>query len=143
MTPKKPESAPKPKQMPLINGRPVKILVIDDDAFISGIYVLALGRAGCDIQVVRSGKEGLVAAKANPPDIILLDLMMPEMDGFETLERIRKDTKIKDIPVLILSSLTQKEDTERVLSLGAAGFLKKTETLPKDCLSRVKETLKI
>jgi CheY-like chemotaxis protein len=136
---------PKKKKVPrpIINGRRAKVLVVDDDAFISGIYILSLERIGFDIKVVRNGLEGLEAAKADRPDIILLDLMMPKMDGFETLQRLKKDKNLKDIPVLVLSSLSQKEDTARALELGATDYLKKNETLPKQCILKVYRALKL
>jgi len=132
----------KPEQLS-INGRPPKVLIIDDDSFISGIYVLGLERAGCAVAVFQNGREAIVAAENDPPDIILCDLMMPEIDGFETLILLKKNNKLKDIPVLVLSSLSQKEDAERAKELGAYGYLKKTEVLPKDCITKVKKALNI
>ena len=126
-----------------IDGHPVRVLIIDDDPFISGIYVLGLERAGCAVGVIHDSKKALIAAEKEPPDIILCDLMMPNMDGFEVLERLKKNKKLKNVPVLVLSSLSQKEDAERALDLGAVGYLKKTEILPDDCIGKVKAALNL
>lgn len=133
----------KPIIPPVIDDRPVKVLVVDDDEFLSNIYVISLKRYGFDVSVARNGEECLAATRKDKPDIILLDLMMPKMDGFETLENLKKDDKLKDIPVMVLSSLGQKEDTGRAMSLGAADYLRKTETLPNECLRKVYDVLKL
>lgn len=136
-------SKKKPIIPPEIDGRQVKVLVVDDDEFLSNIYVISLRRYGFGVSVARNGEEGLAAARKDKPDIILLDLMMPKMDGFETLENLKSDDGLKDIPVLVLSSLGQKEDTSRAMDLGAADYLRKTETLPNECLRKVYAALKL
>jgi CheY-like chemotaxis protein len=68
---------------------------------------------------------------------------MPEMDGFETLERLKQDSKLKGVPVVMLSGLSQNEDIDRAIGLGAVAYLRKTQTLPTDCLGKIREVLKI
>ena len=120
-----------------------KVLVIDDDSFITGIYTLTLTNEGFDVVLAKNGLEGIALAKKIMPHIILLDLVMPGIDGFETLERIKREEKLKPIPVVILSGLSQPEDIDRALHLGAVSYLRKTQTLPGDCLAKIREILRI
>jgi DNA-binding response OmpR family regulator len=138
MTAKKPTP---PVKMP--DGRVPRALVIDDDAFIAGIYVISLKTAGIEVEAADNGEDGIIAAKQKGPDIILLDILMPGIDGFETLKRLKADAATAKIPVIILTSLAQNEDIDRGLKLGASAYLKKTQTLPVDALAKIKETLKL
>lgn len=125
------------------DGRSPRALVIDDDAFIAGIYVISLKNAGIEVEAADNGEAGVVVAKEKSPDIILLDILMPGIDGFETLKRLKADEATAKIPVIILTSLAQNEDIDRGLKLGATAYLKKTQTLPVDALAKIKETLKL
>lgn len=128
---------------PLIGDRRAKVLIVDDDDFISGVFALPLERTGFDVHVVPDGIQALEAVRNDKPDLILPDLIMPKLDGFDTLTKLKKDKRTKDIPVLVLSSLSHGEDTARALELGAIDFMKKTETLPKECVRKVYETLNL
>jgi DNA-binding response OmpR family regulator len=130
-----------PRILKLPNGEQVRVLVIDDDVFISGIYVLSLENAGIAVEVARDGVAGIKQAHEFKPHVIILDVMMPVMDGFETLERLKKQKATRGTPVLMLTSLTQKEDVARGQELGAADYLKKTETLPIEALAKIKKVL--
>ncbi len=134
---------PLPKKFVKADGKAVKVLVIDDDPFIAGIYTLTLAKEGFEVTLARDGFEGIKMAGQLRPDIILLDILMPGIDGFETLKRLKKDEALKNIPVVILTSLTQKEDVEQGMGLGAVSFLRKTQTLPAECLTKIREVLKL
>lgn len=121
----------------------VKILIIDDDPFLSGMYASRLVTEGFTVLVAPDGIAGLEIAKKEKPDAILLDVLMPKLDGFETLKRLKTDSSLKSIPVLMLTSLGQKDDIDRGLNEGAADYLLKTQTLPVDAAQKIKKVLKL
>jgi len=87
------------------------------------------------------GQKGLEAAAKVNPDIILLDILMPKMDGFSVLEELKKDAKTKDIPVILLTNLGQKEDVKKGFDLGAAGYLIKAHFMPSEVVEKIKKIL--
>jgi len=101
------------------------ILVIDDEPDILLLCRLNLGWDGTDVRGVMSGSEGLEAARSDVPDIVVLDLMMPGMDGFEVLRQLKGDTRTEDVPVVILTAKTASLDREHCASLGADSFITK------------------
>lgn len=117
------------------------ILIIDDDAFIAGIYATKLNVDGFNVIQAGDGLAGFEMAKENKPDIILLDVLMPKMDGFETLKKLKSTASTKNIPVLMLTSMGQKEDIDRGLNEGAADYLLKTQTLPTDAATKIRKIL--
>jgi two-component system alkaline phosphatase synthesis response regulator PhoP len=108
----------------------VRVLFIEDDAAVADMYRLKLELDGYTVIVAGDGEEGLRLAKENPPDIVFLDIRLPEMDGFAVLEQLRKDARLKPIPVIILSNYGEAELVERGLKLGAMDYLVKAETTP-------------
>ncbi len=120
-----------------------KILMIDDDEFISELFRLGLESAGFDIMVAHDGMFGLELAEKRSPDIILLDLLMPVMDGFETLARLKGNPKTAKIPVFMLSTMTHGADMSRAKSLGAVNFFVKTQVTPTQLAEDLRQQLKI
>ena len=118
-----------------------KILVVEDDKFLRDLIVQKLEDEGFDVSEAVNGEEGVKMAAEELPHIILLDLILPGMDGFAVMEEIRKSPKTKNIPIIILSNLGQKEDVERGLSLGATDFLIKAHFTPGEIIEKVKKTL--
>ncbi len=118
-----------------------KILVIDDDKFLSGIYILTLKKAGFDIELKSNGNTGLRAARKIKPDAIILDVLMPGMDGFQVLRELKDSRSTRDIPVLMLTTLTQSEDRKMGLAEGASAFMTKTTSLPDDVVKKLNELL--
>ena len=104
-----------------------KILVSEDDQFLSNAYRVKLTKAGFEVKIATDGKETLNELKNFTPDLIILDLVMPIMDGFTALEEIKKNDKTKNIPVIIASNLGQKEDIERGIKLGAVDYIIKSD----------------
>ena len=96
-----------------------KILLIADDAFLSEIYSAKLQEAGFEVSVAGDGSLGLRKVNEENPDLLMLDIVMPNMDGFEFLQAIKSNQETKNIPVIILSNLGEQEDVERGLELGA------------------------
>jgi len=119
----------------------VKILIIDDDPFLSGMYATRLLNDGFAVVTAMDGMAGLEMAAAEKPDVILLDVMMPKMDGFETLRLLKRSPTLSDIPVLMLTSMAQREDVELGLRGGAADYLLKAQTLPIDASDKIKKVL--
>ena len=115
------------------------ILVAEDDRFYAKIYQTKLVKEGYDVSVVPDGEQALQAARQRKPDLILLDLIMPVKDGFETLEELKADKNLADVTVVILSSLGQDEDAKRALSLGAKDYFVKTNVTIYDMIRKIGE----
>ncbi len=102
------------------------ILIIDDELDIQAVAQLALQSvAGWDVSTASSGSEGVSIARINTPDAILLDVMMPDMDGIMTLQALQAHTDTRQIPVILMTAKTQLADRERFAKLGIAGFISK------------------
>ena len=101
------------------------ILLIDDDIDISKLTKIVLEGAGYKVTTTFRGKEGIRKAKENKIDLIILDVMMPDMDGYEVIKNLKQDKATKNIPVVFFSAKTQKKEIEKGLSLGAKGYLTK------------------
>ncbi len=101
----------------------MKILVIEDDSFLLNAYRLKLTKLGHDIKMAMNGEEAKKVMEEWLPQAIVLDLMMPTMDGYDFLSEIRKIDRFKKVPVLVASNLGQPEDVERAMKLGADGYV--------------------
>ena len=119
-----------------------RILIVEDEPTLQKTLSVALEQAGYEIKGALDGEIGLKLAKEMKPDLILLDLILPKMDGFEVLEEIKKDEGIKDIPVIILTNLESSQDIEKALVLGAKTYLVKANYDLKDVIQKVKENIK-
>lgn len=118
-----------------------KILLVEDDPTLVEMYALKFKEAGFDIITTTDGLLGLESAKKERPLVILLDIMMPKMDGFAVLTELKKDEKTKNIPVLLLSNLGQKTDIEKGKSLGATDYIVKASMTPTQVVEKVKSYL--
>jgi CheY-like chemotaxis protein len=96
---------------------------------------------GYEVTFATNGEDGLKLAQKDHPDLLLLDLLMPKMDGFEVLEKLKADPLTATIPVLVLTNLGGREDVERCIRLGAVGYVIKAHSLPHETVKRVKEIL--
>jgi sigma-B regulation protein RsbU (phosphoserine phosphatase) len=104
-----------------------KILIAEDDKFLSSAYRLKLTKAGFEVTIASDGQQLLDILKNYFPDLILLDLVMPIVDGFDALKEIRANPKFKSIPIIVASNLGQKEDSDRAKALGATDFVIKSD----------------
>ncbi len=118
-----------------------KILVAEDDKFLGSAYRAKLTKTGFEVQIATDGEEALVMLQSFTPDIILLDLVMPRKDGFATLEALKKDDKLKAIPVIVASNLGQKEDLDKAKALGAVDYVIKSDLSLDALISKILETL--
>ena len=100
-----------------------KILIVEDEEELADVFSLKLKAEGYDVSVATDGAEGVKAVKENKPDLVLLDLVMPNFDGYEALGKIKKDKSIKNTKVCVWSNLTQKAEIEKANSLGADCYL--------------------
>lgn len=119
------------------------LLLVEDDGFLASIFAQKFELEGFEVVYATNGEDGIRLAKKDTPDIILLDLLMPKMDGFEALEQLKKDEKLKAVPVLIMSNLGSREDIERCYELGASGYIIKAHSLPHETVHMVKKLLHI
>ena len=121
------------------DGRRV-ILVADDDEDILTLVTAVLTRSGHEVIPARNGTEALAAARDRHPDLAVLDVAMPELDGLEVLERLRGDPDTRDLPVVLLSARVQEDDVARGFATGANAYVRKPFT-PQELTERVAELL--
>lgn len=119
-----------------------KILIVEDDKFLRELIAQKLIKEGYDIGEAVDGEKGLKSIKEEKPDLILLDLILPGIDGFEVLAKMKEDPIMAQIPVIILSNLGQKDDIERGLKMGANDYLIKAHFTPGEIIDKIKAVLK-
>lgn len=120
-----------------------KIAIIEDDSVISQMYRMKFEADGFDVQLANNGKRGVALVENFLPDMILLDLQMPEMNGVDALEIIRKKNWGKNIPVIILTNLGEEESPKELRALGIHSYIVKANLTPRQVVQRVKEALNI
>lgn len=120
-----------------------KIAIIEDDPVISQMYRFKFEASEFEVQLANNGKRGVEMVKAFQPDLILLDLQMPEMGGAEALEIIRKNEWGKNIPVIILTNMGEEESPKKLRELGIHSYIVKANLTPNQVLKRVQEALDI
>ena len=118
-----------------------KIIIIEDDEFLADIYSTELSQKGYEAAVFGDGEKGFQAIIREKPDLVILDILLPKTDGYEILKKIRDNTLIKKIPVILLTNLSRKEDVDRGLSLGANDFMIKAHFTPTEVLKVVEKRL--
>ncbi|OHA66715.1 MAG: hypothetical protein A3C82_00635 [Candidatus Wildermuthbacteria bacterium RIFCSPHIGHO2_02_FULL_47_12] len=118
-----------------------KILIVEDDKFLRELITQKVAKEGYQAVEAINGEEGIAMAKEEKPDLILLDLILPGIDGFEVLRQIKGSADTSGIPVIILSNLGQKDDVERGMKLGAADYLIKAHFTPGEILVKIKSIL--
>lgn len=119
-----------------------KILLIDDDSLLVRMYERKFKLDGSEVETAFDGKTGLAKAAEFKPNLILLDIMMPEMNGLEVLEKLKADEGSKAIPIILLTNLGgSQEDIDRGLGLGAVAYLVKADYTPAEVVAKVKEIL--
>ncbi|MEA3398357.1 MAG: response regulator [Patescibacteria group bacterium] len=119
----------------------ITILLIEDDPFLLSMYSTKFEIENFRVVTADDGEKGLRQAESDLPDIILLDIMLPNMNGFEVLEKLKQNKSTADIPVILLTNLNQKNEIERGLSLGASDYLIKAHFMPSEVVDKIKKTL--
>ncbi len=118
-----------------------KILVVEDEKALSSVLRDELLLHKYDVAVAYDGEEGMEQMKKKRPDLVLLDLLLPKMDGFEVLKEMKADDDLKDVPVVVLSNLGQDEDIKLALKLGANDYLVKTQHPIKEVIQKIQHYL--
>jgi CheY-like chemotaxis protein len=118
-----------------------KILLIEDDMFMRRLYSDVFTLEGFDFATAENGEEGLLQIYKEAPALILLDIMMPNMNGLEVLEKLKIDPRTKNIPVVMLTNLSGKTEENNAIQKGATKYLVKSEYEPKQIVGIVKEIL--
>jgi len=118
-----------------------KVLMIEDDPVLQRMYISKLTEGGYEVDLARDGAEGLHKALNTDPDLVLLDLMLPKVDGLQILAEMRKNPKTRKTPVIVLSNLAQADDATKALQLGADDYVVKLNTPPSSVLKKVQMLL--
>ncbi len=117
------------------------ILWIEDDNFLGTLITKKLEAEGYRVEYVKSGEKAWQEVRKDKPDLILADILLPGMDGFEFLSRVKEDDNLKNIPVLLFSNLNQEKDVNRGLSLGAESFLVKSNVVPAQIIEEINKLI--
>ena len=123
------------------NATKANVLVVDDDLTLRDMYQIRLEAEGYKVLVAGDGEEALEIIQKQKPDIILLDIMMPKMNGYDVLEKLKQNPETKTIPVLILTALIQDLNKAKGMMSGADDYLMKSEVMPGEVLDKVKKAL--
>ncbi|MDB5185851.1 MAG: hypothetical protein JWL85_374 [Candidatus Saccharibacteria bacterium] len=118
-----------------------KILITEDDQLMARMYQKIFSFEGHEVELAENGQECIDQARAAAPTLILLDVMMPVMNGLETLEKLKADPSLKSIPVIMLTNLAGQQDAETALAKGAVKYIIKSEHDPKEVYDMVQEVL--
>jgi len=117
------------------------ILIVEDDKFLRELIVRKLVQEDFKVSEAVDGEEGIKKIKEEKPDLVLLDLILPGIDGFEVLAKMKEASSLSSIPVIILSNLGQKDDVEKGLKMGAIDYLIKAHFTPGEIIEKVKAAL--
>lgn len=123
-------------------NKKTRVLIIEDDSYISDMYKIKLESENFEVTIAGDGAAGIKILGKQKPDIVLLDVVMPKVDGFSVLKTIKKNSELKEIPVILLTNLSQKENVERGFELGADGYIIKAHFTPSEVVEKIKGILK-
>jgi len=118
-----------------------QILIVEDDSFLLQMYTTKLTKAGYEVKSANDGNQALKKARELKPDIILLDLLIPLKNGFEVLEELKIDKDTQDIPVMVLSNMSEREDVQKCLQLGAVDYLIKAHFVPSEVINKIEKII--
>ena len=120
-----------------------KVLIIEDDPYISDMYAMKFKMGKYKVKLAKNGEKAFDELQKEKPDVILLDLLMPGMDGYEFLEKFKKEKEFKNIKVIILTNLGQKREVKRGLKLGADDYIVKAYFTPEEVVEKVENLLNL
>lgn len=120
----------------------IKILIVEDDPFLQKMYQKKFELENFSVETAGDGEEGLVKMKSFGPDLVLMDIMMPKLNGIDAVEKAREDPALAQIPILILTNLSSTEDAKLAVGRGAVGYLVKSDYTPAQVIGKIKEILK-
>jgi DNA-binding response OmpR family regulator len=122
-------------------GDKIKVLLVEDDSFLLSMYTTKFELEGFEVLTADDGEKGVKLARDSGPNIILLDILMPNMNGFEVLEKLKADKNTSGIPVILLTNLNQKDEIEKGLRLGADDYLIKAHFMPSEVVEKIRKIL--
>jgi DNA-binding response OmpR family regulator len=122
-------------------GTPKKVLLVEDDDALASVYTSRLDAEGFQVRRVPNGEEALAATLEFRPDLILLDVMMPKVSGFDVLDILRNTPDTNNVKVIMLSALSQESDKQRATDLGVDDYLVKSQVVIADVVDRIKQHL--
>jgi DNA-binding response OmpR family regulator len=128
-----------PKDQP--GKHPSRILLVEDDDSLASVYTTRLQAEGFDVRRVADGEEALASARAYKPDLVVLDVMMPKVSGFDVLDILRNTPETANLKVIMLTALSQESDQERAKKLGADDYLVKSQVVISDVIDRIRHHL--
>jgi DNA-binding response OmpR family regulator len=117
---------------------PNKILLVEDDDGLANVYMMRLEVEGFEVRRVSNGEEALTVVLEYRPNLVLLDVMMPEVDGFDVLDILRNTPQTGDLKIIVLTALSQDTDRQRAKDLGADDYLVKSQVVIADVIDRIK-----
>ncbi len=120
-----------------------KILLVEDDDGLANVYLTRLQAEGFDVKRVPNGEDALSAAQEYKPDLIVLDVMMPKVSGFDVLDILRNTPQTANIKIIMLTALSQDSDKEKAMGLGADDYLVKSQVVIADVVDRIKHHLNV
>jgi DNA-binding response OmpR family regulator len=120
----------------------MKILIAEDDSFLGNAYKMKLTKAGHELQLAADGEAALKKLESFTPDVIVLDLIMPNIDGFGVLEKVKADDRFKNIPVIVASNLGQEEDIKKAKKLGANDYVIKSDLSLNQLIEKITALVK-
>ncbi len=120
-----------------------KILLVEDDPFLLSMYTTKFELENFRVITAEDGKKGLKLAIEETPDIILLDILLPKMNGFEVLRELKSNGNVNNIPIILLTNLSQKDEVEQGLRLGADDYLIKAHFMPSEVVEKIKKYIKL
>lgn len=124
------------------NGEhPHRILLVEDDDALANVYVMRLQAEGMDVRRVANGEDALAGILSFRPDLVLLDVMMPKVSGFDVLDIIRNTPEVANVKIIMLTALSQESDKARAVSLGVDDYLVKSQVVIADVVDRIKTHL--
>jgi len=118
-----------------------KVLIVEDDSFVAEVYSTKLLEMGHGVQIAQNGEEGLALVEKEKPDLILLDILMPVMGGIEMLEALKKKAEWKNIPVILLTNVGEKESIQKVRNLGVQDYIIKSHFTPAEVIEKIETIL--
>jgi DNA-binding response OmpR family regulator len=124
-------------------GPSKRILLVEDDDALASVYLVRLQAEGFDVRRVSNGEDALAAAISYKPDLVLLDVMMPKVSGFDVLDILRNTPETANLKIIILTALSQESDKQRALKLGVDDYLVKSQVVITDVIDRIKQHLNL
>ncbi|SRR6056297_643768 len=122
-----------------MQNKDIKILLVEDDSFLLSMYSTKFEMENFQVVIAEDGEKGWNLATKEKPSIILLDIKLPKLDGFEVLKKLKSNKETAEIPVILLTNLSQKEDKDKGLDLGADDYLVKAHFMPSEVVGKIKD----